>query len=263
MKILIVCVNYNSYEELNQFLDSVEKSSNNAVETQVEVVVADNSTIKQTVDKSLYKSISVSQQNLDNLGYLGGASAVLNNIRNIIQYKYVIISNVDVIFEENTIKQMQNFEIGDDIAWVAPCIYSEKYQKDLNPSILNRYPRLKLQLLKLTYHRFVYQLYCKYYYSEKRKNASYSQTDIYAGHGSCIILTSIFFNDYKQIDYPIFLYGEELYFAELIKRVQKRVVYTPSIVIKTTGGVSTSRLPSKSFCKFNIDAINYILKTFY
>ena len=132
MKILIVCVNYNSYEELNQFLDSVEKSSNNAVETQVEVVVADNSTIKQTVDKSLYKSISVSQQNLDNLGYLGGASAVLNNIRNIIQYKYVIISNVDVIFEENTIKQMQNFEIGDDIAWVAPCIYSEKYQKDLN-----------------------------------------------------------------------------------------------------------------------------------
>lgn len=263
MKILIVCVNYNSYSELRQFLDSVEKSAENATDAHVEVIIADNSTLYEDVDVTSFQTISVSQQKFDNLGYLGGASAVINNTQNISQYKYVIISNVDVLFEGSTIKHLVDFNIGNDVAWVAPTIYSEKFQKDLNPNIINRYPKQKLRLLKLTYNKWVYGFYCKYYYSRKHKDFSYPQCDIYAGHGSCIVLTSNFFSDYERIDYPIFLYGEELFIAELIRKPKKRVIYVPTIRIKTIGGVSTSKLPSKSFCKYNIEAINYILKTFY
>ena len=90
-----------------------------------------------------------------------------------------------------------------------------------------------------------------------------NEMDIYAGHGSCIILTENFFRYYQHIHYPIFLYGEELFFAELITNKGLRVRYVPSIRMITEGGVSTSKMPSESFFRYNVEAINYILKIFY
>ena len=267
MKILIVCVNYNSYEELHNFLLSVDKSASNVKgDLQVDVIIADNSSTKENVDCSVYASINVKQVELPNLGYLGGAQAIINNTEHIQQYKYVIISNVDLVFEPGTFINIERYDIGEDIAWVAPDIFSEKYQKRLNPNVVRRYKSWKLRLLKLTYHRFFYKLYDKYYYSKKKQTplaSQYSEMDIYAGHGSCIMLTQNFFNNYNQIHYPIFLYGEELFFAELIMNKGMRVRYVPAIRMTTEGGVSTSKMPSKSFFKYNIEAINFILKTFY
>ena len=263
MNILIVCINYNSYGELKQFLDSIEKSAEYATDAYVEVIIADNSTMYEEVNTASFKTITVSQQKFDNLGYLGGASAVINNIKDIHQYKYVIISNVDVLFECSTIKQLADFDISDDIAWVAPSIYSEKYKKDLNPNILNRYKYWKLLLLKFTYNRYVYLLYNKLYFSKRRMNVSYPQMDIYAGHGALMILTSNFFKKKEILNYPVFLYGEELYLAELIRNKQMRVVYSPSIKIETIGGVSTSKMPSSNFFHYNKEAIDYILNNFY
>ena len=264
MKILIVCVNYNSYGELRNYLQSVEKSALNVQgDLQLEVIIADNSTQKEIVDCDIYKQIRVKQVELPNLGYLGGAQAIINNIDKPTQYDYIIISNVDLLFEKETIKQLIDFKVGDNVAWVAPSVYSETFNKDLNPNVINRYKRWKLTLLKLTYNKFFYRLYTKYYYSNKGKNVKHPMMDIYAGHGSIIMLTSNFFKNYSKIDYPVFLYGEELYFAELIRRKRMRVVYTPSIVLNTIGGVSTSKMPSDSFFKYNKEAINYILENFY
>lgn len=266
-KILVVCVNYNSYEELNNYLLSIDNSAS-AVQGNniVEVIIADNSSEKQDIDLNCFSRISVKQVGLDNLGYLGGAQSVINNIEDILQYKYVIVSNVDLEFKKDTLNKLLNYDICDDIAWVAPDIYSEKFQKGLNPNVLTRYKSWKLKLLKLTYNRYTYLLYERLYYAKKNKTSLSpicSETDIYAGHGSCIILTSNFFKYYKQIHYPVFLYGEELFFAELILRKGMRVRYVPDIKVITTGGVSTSKMPSRSFFKYNIGAINYILKTFY
>lgn len=265
-KVLIICVNYNSYGELGQFLDSVEKSAENAVGTHVEVIIADNSTIYEDVDVTSFQMITVTQQKYDNLGYLGGAQAVINNVKDILQYKYVIVSNVDLEFKRDTLSKLQAYNICDDIAWIAPDIYSEKFQKGLNPNVLSRYKSWKLKTLKLSYNKFLYFLYERLYYAKKNKasiSQPFSEMDIYAGHGSCIILTANFFKCYQQINYPVFLYGEELYFAELILKKGMRVRYVPKIKLCTVGGVSTSKMPTKNFFRYNIEAINYILKTFY
>lgn len=267
MDILIVCVNYNSYKELNNYLISIDESvsiQEGVIHT--DVVIADNSTDKEIIDLNSFSHISVKEVDLDNLGYLGGAQAIINNIENISRYKYVIVSNVDLVFKKDTMSKLLDYDLFDDVAWVAPDIYSEKFQKRLNPNVLTRYKSWKLRLLKMTYNRFAYLLYEKLYYAKKNKTSSSpnnSDIDIYAGHGSCIILTSNFFKCYKQINYPIFLYGEELFFAELILRKGMRVRYVPDIKLITTGSVSTSKMPSKKFFKYNVEAINYILKTFY
>lgn len=264
MKILIVCVNYNSYDELRNYLQSVEKSASNVHgDLQVDVIIADNSTTREIVDCEVYASIHVKQVELPNLGYLGGAQAIINKLEDPTQYNCIIISNVDLLFEKETITQLTDFVVDDNVAWIAPSIYSEKYHKDLNPNIINRYKRWKLLLLKITYNRYFYRGYTKFYYSKKGKNVEHEKGVIYAGHGSIIILTSNFFKWCPKLDYPIFLYGEELYLAELIHKKKLKVVYAPSIRIKTIGGVSTSKMPSASFFNYNKEAINYILKKFY
>lgn len=72
--VLIVCVNYNSYTEVAEYLFSVEKSAKNFNSIIVDVIVADNSTEVKNVDTTEYKHINVRVQNLDNLGYLPGSS---------------------------------------------------------------------------------------------------------------------------------------------------------------------------------------------
>lgn len=264
MKILIVCVNYNSYGELRQFLDSVERSAENATDVHVEVIIADNSTMYEEVDVTSYKTITVSQQKFDNLGYLGGAAAIINNLDDVLQYDYVIISNVDILFCKDTLFELERVSVPENIAWIAQSTYSERYNKDLNPSVLRRYPPLKLWLLKFIYNnKYFYKYYVKFFFSNKKSRNIANKMKIYAGYGSCMILTKFFFMKYHTINYPIFLYGEELYFAELINKVQLIVEYNPKIKILDIGKASTSQLPSQAFLRHNREAIKYILREFY
>ena len=42
-KIIIVCVNYNSYKELSLYLESINNAMNNVTDSIVHVAIADNS----------------------------------------------------------------------------------------------------------------------------------------------------------------------------------------------------------------------------
>lgn len=263
-KIFIACVNYNTYEELYSYLKSIDLSASKSKDTFVEVVVADNSSIKKHIDCNIFKNINCESISLDNEGYLGAAAKIINRKQNIEDYDYVIISNVDILFHEDTIESLEQLTISKDVAWVAPNILSLKDGKNKNPNIMYRYSKLKLFLLKFTYNKLIYRLYLHFYYRKKKIRAQeFPEMEIYAGHGSCFILTSHFFEDYKKIKYPLFLYGEELFFAELIRIKNRKVLYVPSIAISDYENASTSKLPSQSYFEMNKKAINYIIKTFY
>lgn len=264
MKIKIVCVNFNSYDELQRYLESIERAAESSPDAEIDVVVADNSTKRKTIDINSFHRIRVSVKLFNNLGYLGAAQKVINADDNIIEYNFVIISNVDILFSTTTIKELVKSKIDSNVAWIAPCIYSLKYEKDKNPNVLERYSKGKLSLLKLLFNRYLYRAYVKLIYANKgKKERERKDMYIYAGHGSCVILTKRFFEIYPKIDFPLFLYGEELYLAEMIYKAGLKVKYIPSIVIDDIGNVSTSKLPSSLFFKYNKEAISWILKNFY
>lgn len=100
-------------------------------------------------------------------------------------------------------------------------------------------------------------------YKRKKLSPSYPQMEIYAGHGSFMMFTNSFFQRYPRLDYPIFLFGEELYFAEVIKNLDMKVLYEPSLRVIDNEHVSTSTLKKKSYFKYNQESIKYILDTFY
>lgn len=263
INILLICVNYNTYKELDGYIESVRKSANKCSNVNLKLYIADNSTSFQPCGIKSTHNIEIIQERYNNLGYLGAALKVYNKEIHYNDYDYVIISNVDILMDVSFFETLCNSEISSDIGWIAPSIKSLLIDRDKNPSVLHRYSKWKLQVLKMTYNRFVLPLYEKLYYNKKQKNVSYPEMDIYAGHGSFFLLTKRFVSKNPILEYPMFLYGEELFFAELNIIANLKVRYMPSLLINDFEHVSTSLLHKSTYYTYNKKAINYILDHFY
>lgn len=263
-KILIICVNYNSYSELLKYLNSINESAKCCNNIDVNVIIADNSSKMKHIDLRQYKSIEVSLLNLNNKGYFGAAQAVMQSIEDLSIYDYVAISNVDLLLKDDFFDKLSSVKIEKEVAWIAPKIYSKDEKRDRNPKVMSRYSKKKLQLLYYMYkYPILFYLYTMTAYKRKKLQPQYPEMDIYAGHGSFMILTRSFFESYKEIHYPIFLFGEELFLAEEILKAGKKVRYVPSLVIYDNEHVSTSTIKKKTYFKYNQDSIKYILDTYY
>jgi hypothetical protein len=105
-------------------------------------------------------------------------------------------------------------------------------------------------------------LYTRTFYRQK-KYESYPAGKIYAGHGSLIILTNEYFKRCGKIDYPVFLFCEEIYLAEMCQKTGLSVEYVPTIKVTDSEHASTSRMKHSFYCRCNYEAMQYIIKTFY
>ena len=264
MRILIVAVTYNSYPELRSYLSSIEKAAEQSPNTEVKVSVADNSVNKERVNVSGYKRIKVEICPLDNKGYLGGAQEIINAQTDINQYDYVAISNVDIELSVDFFKKLQDYILQNDVAWVATKIWSKAEGRDRNPKMLSRPSKKRLQVVNLMYRFPILDyLYTKTLYKRKTLYTPSPEMDIYAGHGSFMMLTRNFFEKYQKIEYPIFLFGEEIYLGELIRMADMRVRYVPSLEVIDMEHASTGKMKKAFYYKCNKESIDYILENFY
>ena len=78
-----------------------------------------------------------------------------------------------------------------------------------------------------------------------------------------MMLTKRFFEEYERIEYPLFLFGEEMFLAELIRKKNLKVRYVPDLCVVDKEHTSTSRMRKKEYYKYNLDSIDYIIKNFY
>ncbi len=111
---------------------------------------------------------------------------------------------------------------------------------------------------------WIYKLYHKLYVIKSHKKKTLFQTcDIYAGHGSFMLFTKAFVLNYPELHYPTFMYGEEIYMAELIKKSQLKVRYTPTLHIANTGNISTGLIHQDRKSKWSKESLNTIRKMFF
>jgi len=268
IKIIIYCVNYNSYSSLSNFIPSVEEAAEYAVKDNgcqlcIDLCIADNT-------EENVQAINVNGSNINikvfpfhkNYGYFGGVQKMMESVSPL-DYDYAIISNVDLSLAKDAILKLARLSQDSDTGWIAPQIYSEDEHRDKNPRIPTRYSKRKLQMLKLTFQfPLLHTLHKKTVYRRK-EFIQHSPGPVYAGHGSFIILTKKYFEKCGIINYPVFLFCEEIYLGEHCRIQGLKVIYNPEIKIIDSEHVSTGKINNKRFCKFNYDAISYILKTFY
>lgn len=260
--IAIYCVTYFSYEVLEKYLKSID-DSNEQSQVELEVFVADNTDKQpQPVNyRPLHYQLEV-EGIYKNLGYFQAIKYLMLK-HSPDKYDYAIISNVDVVIAKNFFHLLTDMETNCHIGWIAPKIYSSVEKRDKNPQVLQRYTAKKLRMLKsLFQHPWLYNLYTQTLYKRK-KLFTHQAGKIYAGHGSFIILTKEYFKRCGIINYPIFLFGEELYLAENCLHQQLDVVYKPTLAVYDSEHVSTGSLKSKQHCQYNHEALSYILAQYY
>ena len=267
----MIAVNYNSYNELYDYIASIEAAASSS-KSIVDVLVADNTIehpVPIDVTKLNLKSINVrSYLFKENLGYLGAATKVLELIGKncTMDYDYVIISNVDLKLSNTFFQELANIN-SDNVGWIVPSIYRIADNSNENPFMISRPSKLKLQLLCALYSMpNMYKLYHKFHKQKRvsvNNNVSNTEKDIYAGMGSLIITTKSLLDKYYPYRFPAFMYGEELFFAELVRIAGLRTRFYPQIIANDICGVSTGKLNIKVKCKMMKSGISRMLKEYF
>ncbi|MBR6830023.1 MAG: hypothetical protein IKM83_05370 [Paludibacteraceae bacterium] len=241
-KILIICVTFHSDKELHAFVESVRRAAER-VEGQIQV------------------DIEVADNGINNLGYLGGALAIYNAKAQ--GYDFVSISNVDLELAPDFFEQLVQLNVS-NIGWLAPDIYTDKINRHENPYMLSRPKKRNFFIWNIIYSStWIYRLYHALYVLKSQKSKVYPSCDIYAGHGSFMLFTKAFVEHYPELHFPAFMYGEEIWLAELTRAAQLGVRYFPTLLINNTGNISTGVINQARKSRWSKESLQAIYTQFF
>lgn len=269
-EISIICVNYNSYNELYDYLGTIDLASSHIKDiASIDVFIADN-TVENNIriEISPYQYINVSVKSFyENLGYLGGVNRIIESIgiSDIKKYDYVIISNVDLFMSENFFEILLSNNYDSQIGWITPRIISLQDKQDKNPRMIYRPSLSKMRIILFLFnYSYLFYAYKKILHKIARKKKAINTNEIiYAGHGSFMIFTKSFFKAVDNIQFDSFLYGEEIFFAELNRKANLKVYYDRSIFVNDIEHVSTKKVKRMVWYQMNRDSIKMLIRKFW
>jgi GT2 family glycosyltransferase len=210
----------------------------------------------------------------DNLGYFGGMRYALG-LDWVREYSadWTVISNVDVRFDPDAVAATLARLDPDGIACVAPAVVSQLSGADQNPFMRVRPTRLRMVFYKYLF-RWYWGLAGYTWFSElargnrggARKQAAplaSTSLQIYAPHGSLMILGRGFFSRGGSLAHEPFLYGEEITIGERARELRLPVMYVPEIRVEHAEHVSTSSLPSRLRHRFQSESARLLADRYF
>lgn len=264
-KVCLVAVCYNSHDDAVRLLSSIEVAFNACSNVELDVLLCDNSTVAPPVDFiSQGYSYSFRYLKSDNVGYFPAFAKGLDSLGK--DFDYVIVSNVDLMLAEGFFTTLRALCPPSDIGVIAPSIWSSHRKADLNPKILQRVSREALSRTKAIF-RSPLRFYLYTLLSEiKARYACKVQSSsdyIYAPHGSLIIFTRAYFVAGARVDYPRFLFGEEVFVGEECLRAGVKVLYAPSIKVCDRDHGSTSLEKRAFIAAEHVKSLDYLINAYF
>ncbi len=253
-KALFLIVNYFNEKEVIEFVESQLGGMLNA---DVLATVIDNGSGNPgLLDKMKQSNEFVSVYHPeDNLGYFGAANYGLDQYTQTCSVlpDFIIICNSDISFagdnfisELITISEMKDFDI------LGPDVYSDFLKYHQNPYIVRRISRRRMKMYYwLTANVILYTLFTLVHLIKRRLFRSgqllaKEDMQVYAIHGSFMVFRKSYFDRGGSIQYPLLLFGEELFIAETALKKGFKLIFEPSLKIihkqhATTGTFKSSR----------------------
>lgn len=259
-KLLFVCINYNNEEEVKKYLENIKKTIKNPKE----IIVVNNS-----LTKNLDKILNIEGLIINiftpynNLGYLNGLFYGINEYKKSKELpQWIILSNSDI--------EIKNFEFKDknyssDIYCIAPEIFSVFNRNYQNPFYKFRLQKKKIKRIIMVKRFFLLDIIYEKLSQIKNKISSLNCTNssyIYAPHGSFFLLRKDFFL-IKEQKYFNLLYGEELFIAEELRKLNKKVYFDKKLKINHLEHSTTGLIKRKTKNKILIESLYQILKKYY
>jgi GT2 family glycosyltransferase len=269
-KVCLVAVCYNSFDDTAVLLDSIERAFEKSTGLDLYVVLSDNSTLECPVTlKESSFSFNYSYIKNDNIGYFPAFKKGFDSLAfegN--DFDFVIVSNVDLSVQVDFFNNLISESMGSDVGVLAPNIVSLLSGSSMNPKIIKRPAKSELYKLKRIFsNHLLFNLYSKLSYikakfkSKDVKEIAYK--DFYAAHGCFMIFTRGYFKNNATINYPRFLFCEELFVAEQVRLNSLKMKYSSRLVINDREHGATSQINSKFIAAEHQKSIDYIIDNFY
>jgi len=271
-KVLAICVNYHDEENTDRFVKKFLEQHGSEF---LEIIIADTSgrttphpaLILLQENDNRVSVFTIGQ----NIGYFGAAHwALLRYLEKNELPEWIIVSNTDIFIEgAKFLQKLFLIQFEHEPAIVAPSIISTQTYLDQNPHMLLRPTRLKLLIHRLflmnyyTYYWFLTLYSLRQYIKSKVNKKSISggkllkvSKNIYAPHGSFIILPNEYFTRGGTLNYELFLFGEEYFIAETAKLLDLKIIYEPNLTVfhdehKTVGN-SLNKAKWRYFSQANL-----------
>lgn len=171
----------------------------------------------------------------NNLGYLNGCLYGVKKFGSINEDDTVIISNTDIyISDVHTFEKIVNKRYGHNVACVAPKVILDN-GKNQNPFLLERpsvYDILKWRYIQsscigMFIYTMMYRLKSKF-----KIEKEYGRREIYSACGSFMIFSAQMINILNSESNDIFMYGEEIYISEIIRKYGFKIIYDNDYIIR-------------------------------
>lgn len=264
MKILILAVTYRSYDCIGEFLNSINNASRSS-DAEVVVAIGDNTDTDYQDIEYTYNNIEVRAFPYHkNLGYLGCALRMLREICSTEAFDYVAVSNVDITLNYDFFSSLSKLN-DDNVAWYAPDVYTPSRGTHENPFMIKRPTPGTIRKWMLIYSLPLFFGFIKklFYMKHSKNNYSESPMNIYAGHGSFMLFSWKFIKDEIDMEFPGFMYEEELFFAEKIRRKGMTIRYSPELKITNIGSVSVTILGNGWQCNKSKESLMKIRDLYF
>jgi len=277
MNVCLIAVCHNTYQESFKYLFSLDEAVRHTG-ISLDVFLVDNS-IEVEIDmvnqiKSLAVDFRIHYVASENLGYFPSVIAAIKSQEiELASYNFLIISNVDLAVSKDFFREIKMLPMDETTGAYAPSIVSNKMNHDQNPKITARPSRFKLKL-----NRFLFRSRVAYGFltrvnklrlklreitkigsSRSYPPAGHGKRKIYASHGSFFILTHMFLKRVSELNYPVFLFGEEIYIAETSRNLNLDIIYAPNLRVFDSEHASTSKMKSDAYRSYNEQALTYLL----
>jgi len=229
------------------------------------IVVDNNSQIDewQILSEWIIKqnNTKISALRLDiNIGYFKAINQGILELGNDVKNAFTIVGNNDMEFSDNFCEALINKSLKENIMVIAPNIINNDGFHQ-NPYYIKRMSKIKKLMLSIYYRnyylsRIIYAIIL-YLNLSKRSKSNTIETDleIYAGQGSCYILTNQFFSTNNNLLYTeSFLFGEEIFLAKQVKELNGVILYCPDLHVIHKENGSISKVPTKYLFPFMKDS---------
>jgi GT2 family glycosyltransferase len=270
---IYIGINYKTPEKVIRWMNSIIRNDFNQLIIIVDNSGSENIGLPKKIRQIGYKN-AIYLDTGKNLGYFNGAEYAYKYIKSFkFTFAWMIVSNVDVELNSMLSSEiLRKYENDSNIGVLAPAIISVDTGLDKNPYRIYRAVKRNLIIKKFVFSNIllasIYGILSKIRnlilnISRQRQVLVKEGDAIYLPYGACLIFSNKYFKSECKIDYPLFLFGEELYVAEQCREKNLKIIYSPGIKFLNYEHASTAQLSNKFVVECNYRSMSFILKTFY
>lgn len=273
-KVVFVILHYITYEDTKECITSIV---NNIQFNNYEIVVVDNGSSNNSGEK-LFEDYSDSNRihiinSFKNLGFARGNNIGFKYAKYILNADFIIMINNDMVFEQvDFIDEILKLHFNYNFDVLGPDIVSLVDDKRQNPleyglyevdeARLNHFIKRTRTLLYLSYFNLdkVAQRINKRMKKNTKRNIKFDNTKVILDcmlHGSCLIFSPNYLQQFDGIFEETFLYLEEDILYYIAKEKGLLMMYSPSLKVyhkedSSTDAVLSSKLMKRRFMYKNV-----------